>query len=159
MVDDESAPEPIRPAPAHRDEEAPATASPVPFLVAFIGFVIVAVAAFVFLREDRGTLAAPDAIRVTGPNTLEVAVRGPFDGDAVTIRQVGYALGEERISIEVVLDAEECADGAGDCTEPEVVVAEVVLPEDVAGREVVAGTGRALLDCRPAASSGRFSCR
>lgn len=117
--------------------------SPVPFLVALVGCSIVAVLAYVFLREDApGDLVAPTSIRVEGPDTVVAWADGPFDGRA-RIVQAGYAMGDEEIFIELVVDVDDCEA----CRPTEAVTATVVLPADIDGRRISAGTGRALLEC------------
>lgn len=122
--------------------------SAAPFLVALIGCTVIAVLAYVFLREDPvGGLVAPTSIRVEGPETVVVHADGPFDGVAEIV-QVGYAMGDEEIFLELIVDVDDC----DDCLVSESVTATVTLPADVDGRRVRAGTGRALLECTTGAA-------
>lgn len=126
--------------------------NPVPFLLAVAGFVLVVVAVYLFVWEDdRGRLVAPDRIEVVGDDVVRLHVRGPFDEGVARISQVGYALGEDQIFVEVVLDEGDCC-AASD----EELTAELVLPEPIDGRDVRTGTGRALAECDDAGS--RFRC-
>ena len=119
---------------------------PKPFVIAFIGFVVVAVLAYVFLRDDSpGRLVEPDRIDVVGDDTIRVRYAGPFpEGDAEVL-QIGYALGDDVVFVELVIVDRPCA---GECPEgPRVLDARLVLPEPVGDREVRTGTGRVLADC------------
>ena len=131
----------------HADDEPPAT-NPLPFVIALVVFAIVAVLSYVFLRDDEpGRLAAPDGIQVVGPDTVRLRYDGPFpEGDADII-QVGYALGDDVVYVELVVDDHGCAAGT-DCPSPtDSLTVDLVLPEPIAGRRVRHGTGRALADC------------
>lgn len=129
-------------------DDGPPQLSALPFVVAFVGFVIVAVAAYVFLREDDpGRLVRPDGIQVVDADRVRLTVDGPFRNSYAEVTKVGYALGDDRILIELVIDEYDCPDGA-DCAAPtEAVAVELVLPEPIGDRRVQGGTGRVLVDC------------
>lgn len=132
--------------------------NPVPFVVALVGFVIVVVLAYVFLWEDEeGSLVAPDRIEVVADDTVRLTYDGPFDDTYVEVIQVGYALGEEEISVELVIDERDCGDGADCGAATDSLSADLVLPEPIGDREVRAGTGRALADCE--GTGGEVTCR
>ncbi len=130
------------------EEPAPPTTNPLPFVIALVVFLIVAGLAFVFLREDApGRLAAPDAIQVVGPDTVRLRYDGPFPDGYGDIVQVGYAVGDDAVYVEVVVDDHGCPDDT-DCGAPTTsLTADLVLPEPIAGRPVRPGTGRTLADC------------
>lgn len=130
--------------------------NPLPFLLALGGFVLVVVVVYLFVWEDdRGRLVAPDRIDVVAEDVVRLDVLGPFEEGIATVTQVGYALGEDEIFVEVVVDEGSCAGGAACAASDEQLTAELVLPEPVDGRDVRAGTGRALADCDDAGSGFR----
>ncbi len=130
------------------DGDGTSATNPLPFVIALVGFLIVAVLAFVYLRDDEaGRLASPDSIQVVGPDTVRLRYDGPFPDGYADISQVGYAMGDDVIYVELVIDDHGCPDGT-DCGAPtDSVTADLVLPEPVAGRDVRHGTGRTLADC------------
>ncbi len=133
-----------------RNEEPapPPTTNPLPFAIALVAFLVVAVAAFVFLRDDHpGRLAAPDSIQVVGPDTVRLRYDGPFPDGYADIVQVGYAAGEKVVYVELVIDDHGCPDGTDCGAPPDSLTADLVLPEPIAGRDVRHGTGRTLADC------------
>ncbi|HEU5083703.1 MAG TPA: hypothetical protein VFU14_10210 [Acidimicrobiales bacterium] len=125
--------------PEPADETRPDRLSPVPFVVALIGFVVVAVLAFVFLRaDDSGVLVRPDRLTVAGDDVIRAVALGQPDCARVERAQVDLA--EDAVFVELVLAEGECA-GTTD------VVAEITLPEPVGDRRLVSGVGRLRLPC------------
>ncbi|WP_436796248.1 hypothetical protein [Actinospongicola halichondriae] len=119
-----------------------------PFVVALVGFLIVAVLAFVFLREDDpGRLVRPDGVSVIGDDTIRLTVDGPFRKPYADVIKVGYALGEDDVFVEMVLDEYDCPDDTDCGASTESLTVDVVLPEPIDGRDVGPGTGRTLVDC------------
>lgn len=134
--------------------------NPVPFLLALGGFVLIVVVVYLFVWEDdRGRLVAPDRIEVVDDDVVRLRVLGPFDEGVARVSQVGYALGEDEIFVEVVVDEGSCPDGSNGtpcAASDDELSADLVLPEPIDGRDVRAGTGRALADCDEAGT--RFRC-
>lgn len=131
--------------------------NPVPFLLALGGFVLVVVVVYLFVWEDdRGRLVAPDRIEVLDDDVVRLQVVGPFDEGVARVTQVGYALGEDEIFVEVVVDEGSCAEGLGCAASDDLLIVDLVLPEAIEDRDVRAGTGRALADCEDAGT--RFRC-
>ncbi len=120
-----------------------------PFVVALIGFVIVAVAAFVFLRED-GDLRAiqPDEVSVVDGETVRAT--GLF-GPCEQIERAQVDSDDDTVFVEVVAGALDGCDCTDDCSE-ESYDLEISLPEPIGDRRVVPGVGRVELPCD---SSGR----
>jgi len=130
----------------------PRQLSPVPFVAALVGFVVLAALAFVFLRaDDDGRLVRPDRFQTLDEDTIRATALGQPGCGRVERAQVD--LSESEILVElVVVDAEgPCSDVAVD------LVAEITLPEPVGDRAVRAGVGRSRLPCTDgdAASSAR----
>ena len=123
-------------------DPTPRPLSPVPFLVALVGFVVVAVLAFVFLRsDDEGRLVRPDRLTPIDEDTIRAtALEQPGCG-RVDRAQVDLSETEVRVEL-VVVDAEgPCSDVAVD------LVAEITLPEPVDERRLLPGVGRVQLPC------------
>jgi hypothetical protein len=126
--------------PADDDRPAPTA---VPILLA-MGVVLVAgVLAAVFLRaDDEGELVRPDRLTAVQADTVRAVVFDRPDCGTVTRAQVDLA-DRDRVFVELV------AVGAdGNC--PDVttdIVADVVLPEPIGDRRLVAGVGRVRLPC------------
>jgi hypothetical protein len=116
--------------------------SPVPFVVALVGFVIVAVLAFVFLRAgNEGRLVRPDRLTVVDDATIRVVASQQPDCGTVERAQVDLA--EDRVFVELVV-----VDADGTCPGATVdIVADITLPEPVGDRSLVAGVGRLRLPC------------
>ena len=116
--------------------------SPVPFVVALVGFVVIASLAFVFLRaDDDGRLVWPDRFQVLDAETIRAtALEQPGCG---RVERAQVDLVETEVLVElVVIDIE------GPCSDVTVdVVAEITLPEPVGDRAVRAGVGRSRLPC------------
>lgn len=116
-----------------------------PFVVALIGFVIVAALAFVFLRADDAALelVQPDDLRRVGDNAVAAEVTLDHCG-ALERAQVDQT-DDDVVFVEVVVrrNVEPCS-MAFDVT--------IVLPEPIDGRRIVGGVGRLQLPC---ASDGR----
>jgi len=125
--------------PPELPDDQPAQVSPVPFVVALVGFVVIAAIAFVFLRADNdGVLVRPDRLTVVGDDVVRVVAVGQPDCVAVERAQVDLA--EDTVFVELVL-------GEGDCAGTTDVIAEITLPEAVGDRRLVAGVGRLRLPC------------
>ncbi len=123
--------------------------NPLPFVVALVGFLIVATLAFLFLRDD-GSLQAfqPDEVTVIDDET--VVVTGLF-GPCKRIERAQIDSDDDTVFVELVAgDLGDC-DCNDDCSE-EAYELEIVLPEPVDDRRVVPGVGRRQLPCDP---SGR----
>jgi len=120
----------------------PRQVSPVPFVVALVGFVVVAGLAFAFLRsDDEGRLVRPDRLTETGPDTVRATVLDQPGCGRVARAQVDLSETEVRIEL-VAVDAEgPCSDLAVD------LVAEITLPEPIDGRRLLPGVGRLQLPC------------
>lgn len=132
-------PEPGEP-PVDPAEDRPDQLSPVPFVVALVGFVIVAVLAFVFLRaDDEGRLVRPDRLDVVDDDTIRVVAAG--EPACLTVDRAQVDLGEGTVHVELVVT------GEGDCDDAADVVAEITLPEPVGDRTLLAGVGRLRLPC------------
>lgn len=127
------------PVPETDDAPRPDRLSPVPFVAALVGFVVVAVLAFVFLRaDDAGVLVRPERLTPVGDDVIRaVAVGQP---DCARVERAQVDLGEDAVFVELVLAEGECA-GTTD------VVAEITLPEPVGDRRLVPGVGRLRLPC------------
>lgn len=137
--------EPTRPAAGDGDRFEN---NPAPFIIAVVLFLIVAVASYVFLREEpAGRLVAPDSIAIVSGDQIEVSFNGPFRKPYAEIAQVGFALGEDVVHVEIVLHEYECAPGASCAAATESVSAVLRLPQPVGDRRVIVGSGRALADC------------
>ena len=124
-----------------------------PFVVALVGFVIVAVAAFFFLREDDDlTVVRPDSLSllaVAGDNVVELTAEGRPACEQVERVQVDSD--DDTIFLELVVkETDGCESNA---VGPLTVT--VTLPEAVDDRRVVPGVGRRHIpcdvdgDCRP----------
>ncbi len=121
----------------------------VPFVVALIGFVVVAVLAFVFLREDASLRAfQPDDVRIVDDAT--VLATGLF-GPCATIERAQVDFDDDTVFVELIARDLPGCDCDDDCSE-EAYELEVVLTEPVGDRRVVPGIGRIELPCDP---SGR----
>ena len=131
------------------------TGTPVarPFVVAFVGFVIVAVVAFFFLREDEDlTVVRPDTVRVlgvAGDNAVELTADERPACERVERVQVDSD--DDTIFLELIVrEIDGCE---SDALGPVTVT--VILPEAIDDRRVVAGVGRRHIpcdmdgDCRP----------
>ena len=129
----------------HLDDEpapdGPDQLSPLPFVVALVGFLVVAVVAFLFLRpDDEGRLVRPDRLSVVDDATIRAVAIGRPTCEVVDRAQAD--LGEDTVYLElVVTEAGSCDEGTVD------VVVEVTLPEPVGERRLVAGVGRLQLPC------------
>lgn len=138
LVSDEAAPDP---------DDATRPPSAVPFVVALVVFVVVAVLGFLYLREDAElTAVQPDAVEVlevAGDDMLEVTVRDRPGCE--TVERVQVDLDVDRIFVEVVLTADEGCVEAPDHD----LTAVVLLPEPIDGRDVVPGFGRFRIPCDP----------
>ena len=113
-----------------------------PFLVALVGFVVIAALAFAFLRtDDEGRLVRPDRLTPLGDDTIRAtALEEPGCG---RVERAQVDLSETAVRVElVVVDAEgPCSDVAVD------LVAEITLPEPIEDRELLPGVGRVQLPC------------
>ncbi len=116
-----------------------------PFVVALVGFVIVATLAFFFLRENDADLelVRPDALQRVEDNAVETTIEVDHCG-ALERAQVDQT-DDDIVFVEIVVqrNVEPCS-MSFDVT--------VVLPEPIDGRRVVGGVGRRELPCD---SSGR----
>jgi len=87
-------------------QDAPSQLSPVPFVVALVGFAVVAVLAFVFLRaDDEGVLVRPDRLSEVDEDTIRAVAIGQPDCGMVERAQVD--LGESEIFVELVVVGDE----------------------------------------------------
>jgi hypothetical protein len=122
---------------------SPAQLSPVPFVVALVGFAIVAVLALTFLRtDDEGELVRPDRLSEVDDDTIRAVALTQSDCGTVRRAQVDLAEGEVFVELVVVdADSTSCTGGVVD------IVAEITLPEPIDGRRLVAGVGRLQLPC------------
>lgn len=121
---------------------APRPLSAAPFLVALVGFVVVAALAFVFLRaDDDGRLVRPDRLQALDDDTITVTALGEPGCGRIERAQVDLAETEVLVEL-VVVDVEgPCSDVTRD------LVAEITLPEPVGDRALRAGVGRTRLPC------------
>ena len=121
--------------------ERPNQLSPVPFVVALVGFLVLAALAFAFLRgDDEGRLVRPDRLTEVDDDTIRVVAAA--QPDCGTVERAQVDLGEDRVFVElVVVDADDCPDATVD------IVADITVPEPVGDRELVAGVGRLRLPC------------
>ena len=123
-------------------DDTPRQLSPVPFVVALVGFVVLATLAFVFLRDDdEGRLVRPDRLSVIDEDTIRATALGVPGCARVERAQVDRS--ENEILVELVtVDVEgQCSDVAVD------VVAEITLPQPVGDRTLRPGVGRTQLPC------------
>ena len=123
------------------DFEGPGGPNPVPFLVAFVGFVVVAVLAFVYLREDPGQLLRPERVTAVDDDTVRAVAADRPACERVLRAQVDMA--EEAVFLEFVV--EDDGDCAGDRAP---FAAEVTLPEPIDDRPLRPGVGRFQIPCR-----------
>lgn len=116
--------------------------SPVPFLVALVGFLVLATFAFVFLRaDDEGRLVRPDRLRATDDDTLRVTALDESGCSRIERAQVD--LGGSEVLVELV-----AVEVEGPCSDATVdLVAEITLPEPIGDRALRAGVGRLRLPC------------
>ncbi len=116
--------------------------SPLPFLVALAGFVVLATLAFVFLRtDDEGRLVRPDRLTATGDDTFRVTVLDEPGCGRIDRAQVD--LTETQVLVELV-----AVDAEGPCSDVAVdLVAEITLPEPIGERRLLAGVGRLQIPC------------
>ena len=127
---------------ADRPDDGPRTVSPIPFVVALVGFVVVAVLAFTFLRgDDEGRLVRPDRLSAVGPDTIRATALAEPGCGRVERAQVDISESEVRVEL-VAVDAE------GPCSDVTVdLVAEITLPQPVGDRDLLPGVGRTQLPC------------
>lgn len=120
----------------------PKQTSAVPFVVALVGFVVVAVLAYTFLRsDDDGRLVHPDRLTAVDDDTIRATALGVPGCARVERAQVDLT-GDEVLVELVTVDVEgPCSDVAVD------VVAEITLPEPLDERPLRAGVGRTRLPC------------
>ena len=116
-----------------------------PFVIALVGFVIVAVAAFFFLREDGDLrVVLPDSVSRIDDRTVRVEVSGLAPCSEIVRVQVD-ATEDDTVFVEaVVRDGD---DTCGDAGPPGAVIAE--LPEPIGDRRVIPGVGRVHVPCGP----------
>lgn len=117
--------------------------SPVPFVIALVGFVIVAVLALVFLRPDNsGQLVRPDRLDAIDDDTVRAVAldRSPCE----VVRRAQVDMADEAVFVELVVDEVE-----GDVCAAQVVdvEAEIDLPDAIGDRPLRAGVGRTQLPC------------
>ena len=121
-----------------------------PFVVAFIGFVIVAVAAFFFLKEDDDlTIARPERVAVIDDTTIRFSLPVPSSGGVVDRAQATVLL--TSVFVEAIVDLSACA--GGDQTD-DLTQLTVTLPQPIDDRQVVPGVGRVELPCDPSGRCG-----
>lgn len=135
-------------------DTATGATSPIPVLVAFVLTLVLGTLAFFYLRDDTpGDVVRPDTFAAVGEAEVAVTAFGPFSPDAEVVA-VGYALGEDTVYLEMVIDGGRC-DGDEPCGGPEALTATIVLPETIEGRSLEWGTGRALAECEPDGDDAR----
>lgn len=139
------APPPIPPSGSIADTTPP---NPVPFLIALAGFLVLAVLAFVYLREDRSSeLVRPDRLSVVDDDTIRAVALERSPCERITRVQVDLA--EDAIFVEFVVE-----ERGGACTEVLAPLeAEVTLPEPVDDRDLRPGVGRLQIPCTESAAS------
>ena len=120
----------------------PQQLSPVPFVVALVGVIVVATLAFVFLRaEDDGRLVRPDRLQAIDEDTISATALGQPGCGRIDRAQVDLSDTEVLVEL-VVVDVE------GPCSDVTVdLVAEITLPEPVGDRALRSGVGRTRLPC------------
>ena len=137
-------------------DESASPASPPPdarpFVVAFVGFVIVAVLAFFLLREDGDLeVLRPDAVRSVDDDTV-TAVVDSLPGCTQIARSQVDVSDSETVFVELVVRTDD------DCADPASPAAvQIDLPQPLAGRRVVPGVGRVEIACEAAPLPGRDS--
>jgi hypothetical protein len=116
--------------------------SPVPFVVALVGFLVLATLAYVFLRaDDEGRLVRPDRLTATGDDTLRATALG--ESGCGRIQRAQVELTETEVLVELV-----AVDADGPCADVTVdLVAEITLPEPIGDRTLLAGVGRLHIPC------------
>ncbi len=116
--------------------------SPLPFLVALVGFLVLATLAFVFLRsDDEGRLVRPDRLTATGDDTVRATVLDQPGCGRIERAQVD--LTETEVFVELV-----AVDAEGPCSDVTVdLVAQITLPEPIDGRRLLSGVGRLRIPC------------
>lgn len=130
-------------------------ANPVPFVVALVGFLVVAVLAFVLLREeDEGALVRPERFERLDERTVRTRPEIPAVNVCTVVERAQVDFDDERVYLELVVDVPECEDGHV----PIDVVADIELPEPIGDRQLVGGVGRQHLPCEPNGGEGRFTC-
>jgi hypothetical protein len=124
------------------EDDAARPLSPVPFVAALVGFVVIAGLAFAFLRsDDEGRLVRPDRLTETGPDAIRATVLDQPGCGRVERAQVD--LGETEVRVELV-----AVDAEGPCSDVAVeLVADITLPEPIDGRRLLPGVGRLQLPC------------
>ena len=126
-------------------DDAPPQLNAVPFVLALVAFLVVAVLAWTYLRDDDDvTVVRPDGIEV-----LDVAGDDLIDVTALdqpgcrTVERAQVDIGVDRIFVEMVL-----ADEPGCVEAPrQDLTATVQLPEAIGDRDVVPGIGRFQIPC------------
>ena len=115
-----------------------------PFVIALVGFLIVAVAAFFFLREDAELhVFPPDAVERLDDDTVRAT--GLF-GPCEAIERAQVDFDDDTVFVELVArDLGDC-DCDDDCAESEYEL-RILLPEPIDGRRLVPGIGRLELPC------------
>lgn len=126
----------------------PRQLSAVPFGVALVGFVVIALLAFTFLRaDDEGHLVRPDRLQGVDDDTITATALGQPGCGRIERAQVDLSDTEVLVEL-VVVDVEgPCSDVTMD------LVAEITLPEPVGDRTLRAGVGRTRLPCTGEATS------
>lgn len=139
------APPPTPPS-GHISETSPP--NPLPFLVALVGFVVIAVLAFVYLRpDDEGELVRTDRLTIVADDTIRAVAPERSTCERISRAQVDLA--EEAIFVELVVQraGEDCRGGVT------TLEAEITLPEPVADRDLRPGIGRFEIPCNGSGTS------
>lgn len=134
--------------PSPRTDDSDGATSAVPFVVAAVGFVIVAVLAFVYLREDDELeILRPDAIEAIDDRTVRAVVDDVPTCDVVERAQVDLSDNETVFVELVVRPGTDCSRSTGP------VVAEITVPRPIDGRRIAPGVGRVEIACTGEASN------
>lgn len=139
------------PADDHADRD---TVDARPFAVAAVIFVILAVVALVFLRDDSDLVVVhPDTFERIDDTTVH-AVASAYDSTGCeVIERVQIGLDDDTVFVEfVVATTDACVGGA-----PELA-ATITLPEPLDERRLVGGAGRRELPCVRDGSDVAFTC-
>ncbi len=119
-------------------------ANALPFVVALVGFLIVAALAFFFLREDESLRAfQPEEVSIVDDTTVQAT--GIF-GPCERIVRAQVDSDDDTVFVELIAgDLSDC-DCNDDCSQ-ESYSLDIVLPDPIEDRRVVPGVGRRELPC------------
>lgn len=139
------------PADDHADRD---TVDARPFAVAAVIFVVIAVVALVFLRDDDGLVVVhPDRFERIDDTTVRAVASTYETTGCEVIERVQVGLDDDTVFVEfVVATTDACVGGA-----PELA-ATITLPEPHDERRLVGGAGRRELPCGRDGSEVTFTC-